>query len=68
MREALRKLKQIRAGHKAAVTRSINKAEALLVGYDVSRESEINAICSFLLEKSEKIKSLDEEILVGFVD
>ena len=65
MSEPLRKLKQVKAGQRAAATREINEKKVPLGVYGVSRNSKINAIRSSSLEKLEKMWSPHAEILDG---
>ena len=68
MADHVKKIKQVRAGHRAATTKRINEAEEILKKYDRSKENALEAIRTELIEKLEKLKDLNEEILDGIVE
>ena len=65
---ALMKITRIRGGHRADVTKRLNKAKELLERGDPSSSLELEALHTVLLQKYTTLKELDQRILDALTD
>ena len=63
MSHQLKKNINIRAGHRAVVTKSLKKVDELMADYDENNESNLRGVDKILREKLETLKIFDENIL-----
>ena len=59
----LKKIVQIRAGHRSVVTKSIEKVSGIVSNYNFDQINKSKALESVVKEKIGVLKSLDETIL-----
>ena len=61
--QGLQKLVRIRAGLRTVVTKSVNDAKDILDTYEAGNGPEMEAICTVLQKKLEKLTIIDDQIL-----